>query len=169
MRHAAKLKPQKSLRGCRASKRQCIFRAQTYAREHFHSIYYHYMRLPGIGVEKWYQICICLASRHTHTNRLVARQINWNRLTKPAWQCIWAKLPSFGCIKWHKKAKDILMASRLVDLPMASNKSQECQATWNNLSQANDQNKAKGSKKGAEGWWSPALRQWAWHWRLSPT
>lgn len=90
------------------------------------------------------------ADKHTHTqtNRLVARQINWNRLTKPTWQCIWAKLPSFGCIKWHKKAKDILMASRLVDLPMASNKSQECQATWNNLSQANDQNKAKGSKRG---------------------
>lgn len=99
------------------------------------------------------------ADKHTHTqtNRLVARQINWNRLTKPTWQCIWAKLPSFGCIKWHKKAKDILMASRLVDLPMASNKSQECQATWNNLSQANDQNKAKGSKKGAKAWWGGVL------------
>lgn len=39
-----------------------------------------------------------------------------------------------------------LFDGQTVDLPMASNKSQECQATWNNLSRANDQNKPAREK-----------------------
>jgi len=46
----------------------------------------------------------------------------------------------------EKKARgQRLFDGQTGDLPMASNKSQECQATWNNLSQANDQNKKAGS------------------------